>query len=68
MQELSKYAPEREWRLIEVNASLQDIDVHRQHLIGEHFCSFLHGIKILVRAAQVARHLQCLKEMDCTST
>jgi hypothetical protein len=34
MQELSQMAPGREWRLIEVNATLADIDVHRNHLLG----------------------------------
>ncbi len=28
-------APGREWRLIEINACLADIDTHRQHLLGQ---------------------------------
>lgn len=34
MQELCEFAPRREWRLIEINASLSDIDKHREHLVG----------------------------------
>lgn len=35
LQELSEMAPDREWRLIEINACLADIDTHRQHLLGQ---------------------------------
>ena len=34
VQELSDFAPGREWRLIEINARLSDIDRHRNHLVG----------------------------------
>jgi len=34
VKELSQIAPSREWRLIEVNASLVDIDQQRHHLLG----------------------------------
>ena len=34
MQELSDYAPERQWRLVQMDASLADIDAHRSHLLG----------------------------------
>lgn len=36
LQELQAFAPTRQWRLIEVNATLADIDTHRQHLLGMH--------------------------------
>ena len=35
VQELSFFAPERQWRLIEVDASLRDVDRHRDHLLRE---------------------------------
>ncbi len=36
LDELAMAAPEREWRLIEVDASLADVDRHRRHILGKH--------------------------------
>ena len=34
-EELRAFAPEREWRLILVAGTLEDVDRHRPHLLGE---------------------------------
>ena len=39
LDELAMAAPEREWRLIEVDASLADVDRHRRHILGKHAIS-----------------------------
>ena len=36
LAELREYAPDRQWRLIEVAGSLIDMDSNRSHLLGEH--------------------------------
>lgn len=36
LAELRKYAPNRQWRLIQVAGSLVDMDSNRSHLLGEH--------------------------------
>ena len=36
LAELRKYAPDRQWRLIQVAGSLSDMDSNRSHLLGEH--------------------------------
>lgn len=38
LEELKQFAPEREWRLILVDAALEDVDHHRAHLLGESAC------------------------------
>ena len=37
-QELAAFAPDREWRLIEVDSSLAQVDQHREWLLGEACC------------------------------
>ncbi len=34
-EELKAFAPEREWRLILVDAGLEDVDRNRLHILGE---------------------------------
>ena len=37
-QELAAFAPDREWRLIQVDSSLAQVDQHREWLLGEACC------------------------------
>ena len=34
-QELCAFAPQRCWRLVEVDATLEDVEEHQAHLLGQ---------------------------------
>ena len=37
VQELAQFAPAREWRLIQVDSSLEEVDRHKDWLLGRFF-------------------------------
>lgn len=41
-EELVTYAPDREWRLILIDSSLEDVDAHKKHVMGDFLSPACH--------------------------
>ena len=59
VQELAAFAPDREWRLIEVDSSLAQVDQHRHWLLGKACFAYTWGAALPAVTLSAAR-VECL--------